>query len=460
MSTAASCDVAVVGAGAAGLRAAAVAARAGASTVLVDAYEHPGGQYYRQPASTPHPPSPTQVEGRRLVEEAYAAGMRARTGTSVWDAAAGPGGRVTLWLTTGDRPSTLECGALVVATGAHERVAPFPGWTLPGVYTAGAVQALHKGHGVAVGERVLFAGSGPLPLVAAAGLLGTGARVVEVLEATRLARAGARHPWATATGLWRQGDRLREGLGSALRLRRAGTPMRTGWGIVRALGDDRVEGAVVARLDGDWRPVAGTERTVSCDAIATHYGLVPATELLRLLGAGIGHRPDLGGWVPAMGPFMATSVPGVFAAGDCTGIGGAGLSVLEGELAGLGAVAYALQRQQRPGRRRLAALRRERRFQRLYGTIFALRRGLAELATAETVVCRCEEVTRASVGAAIAAGARTASSIKAVTRCGMGPCQGRICLPAISQLTAAAGPPPEARAPLVPVPFEAVAPCG
>jgi len=451
-----SCDVAVVGAGAAGLRAATVAARAGLSTVLVDSYERAGGQFYRQPASTPYPPSPTQVEGRELIEAAYAAGVEVRTGTSVWDAAARPDG-VTLWLTAGDRLSTLECRTLVVATGAHERVAPFPGWTLPGVHTAGAVQALHKGHGVPVGERVLFAGSGPLLLVAAAGLVETGTRVVEVLEATRPVRAGARHPWATAAGLWRQGERLREGLGGAVRLRRAGTPLRTGWGSVRALGGDRVEGAVVSRVDRDWRPVAGTERTVSCDAIATHYSLVPATELLRLLGARMAHRPELGGWVPTVAASMATSLPGVFAAGDCTGIGGAGLSLVEGELAGLGAVAYVTGRE--PGRAPLATLRRERRFQRLYGTLFTPQPGLAELATPETVVCRCERVTRATVDAAVAAGARTVQSVKAVTRCGMGPCQGRICLPAITRL-ADAGPPPEARAPLEPVPFEAVASCG
>ncbi|BCB75361.1 FAD/NAD(P)-binding oxidoreductase [Phytohabitans flavus] len=447
-----SADVAVVGAGAAGLRAATVAALAGLSTVLVDSYERSGGQYYRQPVSTPHLPSRTQVEGRRLVDAAYTAGVELRNSTSVWDATVSPDGGVTLRLTSGDRLSTLECRALVVATGAHERVVPFPGWTLPGVYTAGAVQALHKAHGVAVGQRVLFAGTGPLLLVAAAGT-----RAVEVLEASRLAQAGARHPLATAAGLWRQGERLREGLGSAWRLRRAGTPLRTGWGIVRALGDDRVEGAVVARLDADWRPVRGSERALVCDAIATHYSLVPDTDLLRLLGAAMEHRPELGGWVPSRGPLMATSVPGVFAAGDCTGIGGAGLSLVEGELAGHGAVRHVTGRE--PRRLPLTALRRERRFQRLYGALFTPRPGLAVLARPDTVVCRCEEVTRGSVDAAMTAGARTVSSVKAVTRCGMGPCQGRICLPAVAQLTAA-GPPPEARAPLVPVPFEAVASCG
>jgi NAD(P)H-nitrite reductase large subunit len=191
-----------------------------------------------------------------------------------------------------------------------------------------------------------------------------------------------------------------------------------------------------------------------------HHGLVPATDVLRLLGAELAYRPDLGGWVPRRGPALETSVPGVFAAGDCAGIGGAGMSLAEGEMAGVAAAGHALgtPRPPRPAGES-SALTRERRFQRLYGALFGPRPGLAAYARPDTVVCRCEEVPRGAVEAAIAAGARTAPLVKSRTRCGMGPCQGRMCLPAVEQLTAAAtglAPvPPTGRAPLVPIPFEA-----
>lgn len=454
---AADCEVAVIGAGAAGLRAAIAAARAGAATVLVDSYQRAGGQYYRQPAPG-RAGSAVQAAGHALVEAAARAGVRLRLGTAVWDATAD-----RLQLTADGRVSSLGFRALVVATGAYERVAAFPGWTLPGVLTAGAVQTLLKEHGVVAGRRVLFAGSGPLQLVVAAALARRGAEVAGVLEATRLGPAGARRPWLSAAGLWRQGGRIRAGAVDLARLRRAGVPVRTGWGIVAARGDGEVDGAVVARLDRDWRPVVGSARLVRCDTIATGYSLVPAVDVLRLLGAELGHRPELGGWVPRRTDRLETSVPGVFAAGDCAGIGGVGLALAEGDLAGAAAAAHARHRQWRPTRRQRAATAGERRFQRLYGALFAAGPGLAQLAGPDTVVCRCEEVRRAEVEAAIAAGAGTVPLVKSLTRCGMGPCQGRVCLPALEQLvTAATGRPPEpatARAPLVPVDFAALRRC-
>jgi D-hydroxyproline dehydrogenase subunit alpha len=451
------CDVAVIGGGAAGLTAATVSARAGAATVLVDAYTRAGGQYFRQPAPPRPAGSPAQAGGQRLIDAARQAGVELRLDTSVWDATP-----TALQLTTHDRLSSLEFRSLVVATGAHERVAAFDGWDLPGVYTAGGIQSLLKEHDVVPGERVLFVGSGPLPLVVAAALARRAVRVVGVLEAARPVTHGLRYPWLTASGLWGHGARVREGLASAVRLVRSRTPIRIGWGIVRALGRTRVEGAVVGPLDDDWRPIRGSERTVHCDTIAVHYGLVPSTEILRLVGARMRHRSEIGGWVPDRTDRLRTSVAGVYAAGDCAGIGGVGLSTVEGEIAGLEAASRALGR--RPAGDRRAALARERRFQRLYGSLFGPRAGLADLAGPDTVVCRCEEVPRGDVDAAIAAGARTTAMVKSVTRCGMGSCQGRICLPLVEQITALAtsaptAPPPAARPPLVPIPFEAMRAC-
>jgi bacterioferritin-associated ferredoxin len=153
----------------------------------------------------------------------------------------------------------------------------------------------------------------------------------------------------------------------------------------------------------------------------------------------------------------------VFAAGDCAGVGGAAMALREGEVAGAAAAHHALGRDRPAGARQPAALRRERRFQRLYGLLYAPRPGLTAPIRPDTVVCRCEGTRRAEIDAAVAAGARTTPLVKSLTRCGMGPCQGRVCLPIVEQLTAAAtgrAPVPHtARAPVVPVPFEAVRRC-
>jgi NAD(P)H-nitrite reductase large subunit len=219
---------------------------------------------------------------------------------------------------------------------------------------------------------------------------------------------------------------------------------RIAWGhvLVRADGEDRVRSATIARAGADWSPVPGTERTFGVDAVCTAYGFLPNAELARTLGC------ELEGDAVAHDADMRTSVAGVYVAGEAAGIGGADLARAEGELAGTAAAS--------PSSHELSALRgrRERlaRFAAILSDLFDPRPGLAGLATPETVLCRCEDVTAGAVDAAVAAGATTPSALKIVTRCGQGPCQGRICerlvgarLPAAQRFTA--------RAPLGPVPL-------
>ncbi len=313
-----------------------------------------------------------------------------------------------------------------------ERVAAFPGWTLPGVYTAGALQTLLKAHHVVPGERVLFVGSGPLQLVVAAALAQHGTAVAGLYEAARVGRRAFAAPRLNATAMWRQGSRIKEAASSIAVLLRRRVPVRTRWGIVEAVGSTEVTGAVVGKLDGDWNPIPGTERSVDCDTVAVHYGFVPSTELLRLLGVGIEHRPELGGWIPRVDDDMATDVPGVFAAGDCTGIGGVGMSLVEGEIAGRNAAAFIAGSPVPPAPDQRTRLNRERRFQALYGSLFTPRSGIDSLATDSTIVCRCESVTAGALDLAGARGARSLSNIKSVTRVGMGACQGRVCGPIVA----------------------------
>ncbi len=421
-----SCDVAVVGAGPAGLAAAVAARRAGADVVLIDAYAAPGGQIWRRRYDAGDEALPRA--GRHACRALAATTVRVLSGRSVW-AAPAPG---TLLLD--GPPGRVEARAVVLATGAYDRPVAFPGWTLPGVTTAGGAQALAKGQGVLPGRRVLLAGAGPFLLPVARQLASQGAEVVAVAEATR------RRDWLRAgPRMTRHAGRLAAYAGYRARVR------RIAWGqvIVRAEGDGRVESATLAACGPDWAPRAGTERTLAVDAVCTAYGFAPDVALARALGCA------LAGDAVAHDAEMATSVAGVFVAGEAAGVGGAELAAVEGEIAGRAAAGAPVAAGLRERRARLAG------FAAILADLFDPRPGLDRLATPDTVICRCEDVSAGAIDAALAGGATTPAALKIVTRCGQGSCQGRVCEP----LVAARLPVHErfsARAPLAPVALAAL----
>lgn len=449
-------EVVVVGAGPGGLRAALAAARAGAQVTLVDSSGRPGGQYFKQPAAEFRIPEPSrrQREGLALWRQLMEAGVRFLPETVVWGAFEGN----LLALHGSQAPPFLTAQAIVLATGAYDRPVAFPGWTLPGVMTAGAAQVLLKEQQILPGKRILLAGTGPLQVVLAAELARAGADVVAVLEGARIFTESLRHIGV----LWGQWQRLVEGLSSRLTLSRRGVAFRPGWGIVEALGRDQVEAATIARLDQDWRPIPGSEETLACDTLCLGYGFIPSNTLARLMGAEQEWRPDLGGEVPRRDRHMQTSVPGLYAVGDGAGIGGGPLALLEGEIAGVAAAArtgHGADGAEKVIRRLDPMLARERRFQGMYGALFTPGRGLYEWSRDDTILCRCEEVTQGDVRRAAALGADSANEVKAITRCGMGDCQGRMCSHLVARCIARETGRPVAevglfrpRPPIVPVP--------
>jgi thioredoxin reductase/bacterioferritin-associated ferredoxin len=439
------------------------AARAGLCVHVYDENPGPGGQIYRQ--ATIH------TRGGQF-------GGRETRGARLLDEFRGVASRVTLhaqavvWAVFDERTlavwengasETVRAGVLVLATGAYDRPVPMPGWTLPGVYTAGAAQVLVRTQGVLPGHRVLVAGTGPLLAAVGAELAGAGARVVAILEAASL-----RGAWTVLPELVRH----RALVGDAWRywrsVRAAGIPFRRGRTVTRILGDGEVEGAVTAGLDDDWRPIAGTEETLEVDTVCLGFGFVPQTQLARLAGCEQRHVPEWGGWVPVTSRDMETTVPGVFAAGDGTGVAGAAVAALEGRIAGIAAAARlgALSAtdaatRARPHRRPLAGLRKLRV---ALDRLTWVRDGLGQLATPETVVCRCEEVTAQAVHEVLEEGAAELAEIKRMTRVGMGLCQGRMCEPALAGLVArrmgrplGTIEPLGVRPPVKPVPLEALA---
>jgi D-hydroxyproline dehydrogenase subunit alpha len=414
-------EVVVVGAGPGGLSAALTAAQAGARVTLLDAYPEIGGQYYHQPPGPARRKrTPRQQEGKALGEQVRAAGVTIRSETVVWNVDAAK----TLSLYGPRGIEELRARALILATGAYERAAAFPGWTLPGVITSGAAQILLY-HRIRPGRRVLVAGTGPLQLVTAANLRKAGVGVVAVLEGARI-ECGLRGVFA----MWGQWGRIQEGARSLALLVRRGVPYRTGWGIVSVQGNDSVESATIARLDGAWRPVPGSEQEITCDTVCISYGLVPFNTLSRLAGAEQVWQPELGGEVPLRDAYLQTTIPGIYAIGDGAGIGGYRLSMLEGQVAGTAAaelIGCATVRASTVLVRLLPAIKRERAFQRFYANLFTPGPGIFELPQADTLVCRCEGVTYGQLAQAVQDGVTTSSEAKAATRCGMGECQGRVC---------------------------------
>lgn len=386
-------DVVVVGAGPAGISAAAAAAEAGRRVVVVDESPRAGGQIWRHRdvATLPH-------AARRLLERLERSGATLLSGTAVVDATP----ELALLL-DGAGAGTLRAPTVVLAPGARERFLPFPGWTLPNVVGVGGAQALLKAGTSFRGRRVVIAGSGPLLLPVAAALRAGGARVEVVAEQAPAARVAG-----FARSLWRSPGRLVQ----AARYRAAfrGTPYRTGTWVARAEGDDRVREATLT--DGR------RTRSIPCDFLCVGFGLVPNLELPRLLGCAVEEgRVAVDAW-------QRTSREGVLCAGEAAGIGGVEAALLEGEVAGRVAAGRP-DRAERLFPRRAAA----RAFAARMEAAFALREELRHLAGPETVVCRCEDVRMGELRPEW-----SARQAKLYTRAGMGPCQGRVCGAALQHL--------------------------
>ena len=419
-------DLAVLGAGPAGIRAALAADAAGLGVLLVDEAPFAGGQGYRAPWHG----SPGQgVDGRRgdVLRQALAASnIRHLPGHCVWTASTSP---IRLALVGPSPVKTIRPRALMVATGAVERVVPFPGWTLPGVIGLAAATVLLKAPGPLPPGPVVIAGRGPLLVATAAGWLARGAEIACVVDGAE------RSNWAKALpGLLSRPDLLARGAGWLRDLRRAKIPFLFGHAVTRTLGTDGLEAVVIRRLAG----AAQAERILPARLLAVGHGLVPATEMLSLFGIPLLHRRAEGVWAPHVGPGGRTGVPGLYAAGDGTGIRGAAAAELAGHLAGL-AVAEDLAALHRPQRSQVTArLRgRWRRAERAGAAMARLMAPAADQIAAippDTVVCRCEDVTRAEIDAVLAAGASDLNQLKTRTRCGMGPCQGRVCAPIVAVL--------------------------
>ncbi|MFJ6081493.1 FAD-dependent oxidoreductase [Streptomyces sp. NPDC092369] len=457
-------DLAVIGAGPAGLAAALTAADRGVRVALLDAGAQAGGQFYRQPAAGLGARQPQALHHAwgtwealrdRLAAHVEAGRIVHLADRHVWfvEPEFRPGSFGVHALLGPDQQTseTITAEAVLLATGGYEKVLPFPGWTLPGVVTAGGAQAMLKGGLVLPGSTVVVAGTGPLLMPVAAGLAAAGAEVVAYVESVRPA-AFVRH----AATLVAHPGKVVEAAGYASRLLRHKVPVMVRHAVVAAHGGDRVEAVTVAALDAAGRVRPGTERRIACDALAVGHGMLAHTDLAESLGCAI---DDTGDTFVVTDAEQRTDVDGVWAAGEATGIGGAVQALAEGEIAGYSIAARLKGVEPRPAGWAAAARTRARMrdFSTALATAYAPPAHWVDQVTDDTVVCRCEEVPAGAIRTATAElGATDLRTVKLLTRAGMGWCQGRICAPGVAGVAGCA--PGPARRPFArPVPLEVLA---
>lgn len=401
------CELLVVGAGPAGIAAATTAAQHGVSVAAYDMQAEPGGQIWRG-----------EWRQRRNAAARHWCNELERSGAALHMGARliAVDGKVALF----DRGTHIErvhFERAVIATGARELLLPFPGWTLPGVFGAGGLQALAKNGWPLQGKRVIVAGSGPLLLAAAATLREKGAQVLCIAEQTRWSGL-----LSFAPALLRARGKVGQALGLGRRLR--GVWYRAGTWIEAAHGDTALRSVTLRSEDNS--------RRIDCDYLAVGFGLVPNLDVAQAFGCALRDG------VVATDADQHTAVADVYCAGEGTGIGGVEQALAQGEIAGL---AIARRSEEANGARR--RLRGARKFAASLTQHFALREDVLRLATDETVLCRCEDVPLGALRACT-----SARAAKLHTRLGMGHCQGRICGAAAGALFGWA--PPPARMPLAP----------
>ena len=419
-------DVVVIGAGPAGLAAAASTANAGLSTLLLDENAGPGGQVWRAITSTPLKRrellGADYWSGEAIVHDARASGAEIIHRATVWSLDR----NLEIGISVGGGSAFIRARRVIIATGAQERPFPIPGWTLPGVMTAGAAQTMLKSSGIVPDGRTIIAGQGPLLWLLAAQILRLGGQIDRVLDTTARKNylAALPHAFDFVTSSY-----FTKGL-ALMREVRAKVPVITGVTELAAAGDGRLATVSYA---------AGAKReTMAADLLLLHQGVVPNVNLA--MAAGVEHRWDQRQlcWIPLLDADYGGSVEGIAVAGDGAGIGGADAAIWRGRIAARSAVAaLSPTAKLEPIAKLHAELARAERGRTFLDTLFQPARQF-RIPTGNTIVCRCEEVTAQDILDSVAIGAAGPNQLKAYRRTGMGPCQGRLCGLTVTELMAQA----------------------
>ncbi len=413
-------DVAVIGAGPAGMTAATTCGEAGAFTLLLDDQPAPGGQIYRcieRPAVVDREVlGPDYYKGEALVRAMRRAPVEYVNSASVWSVTPGR----EIGVSVGGKSRIVSADQIIIATGAQERPFPIPGWTLPGAMAVGAAQILLKKSGM-IGEGAVFAGTGPLLLLTARQYLRAGAKIIAVLDTTP-ALNGLR---AVSRGLGALSgvENLKKGWQWIRELKAAGIPVIDRVTGLRARGEECVR-AIDYRRNWRWR-------TLRTDHVFLHQGVVPNINLTMSIGCTHAWCERQMCWRVVTGTWGDTSIPGVAIAGDAQDIGGATCAQHRGAIAALGVLRRLglISERQRDSAatRHRKAIAAELRFRSFLDVLFQPPRKFLAPHDRQVLVCRCEDVSAGTLRETTALGCQGPNQLKSFTRCGMGPCQGRMC---------------------------------
>ena len=417
-------NVVIIGAGPAGLSASLAAAAAGAPVLLIDSNPRLGGQYWRMSADDfqdQHNQHFDLDTGLLLINAVKARKeIEVWSGAQIWSAT-NKDGKNTLRIIYQGKERIVNTENLILCTGAYDRTLPFPGWDIPGVMTPGGVQSLLKGHGVLAGKRVVVAGSGPFLLPVAAGVVKAGGSVVALLEANKSRR------WLTSFSVLLENiSKIKEAFYYIKTISEAKVRARFGQAVIaaHAASNGELESVDIAKIDRNFR--IKKVQNIKCDVAAIGWGFTADTSLAGSLGCNQLVAKDDGVVVWVDGE-QQTSIPGVFAAGEITGIGGSDLSMAEGVIAGISAAKFVGCNVEVLKAHRKRRAKRQR-FANSLIRAYPIKPGWKSWLRDETIICRCEEVCLSDLKHSInELGATDSRTAKLLTRCGMGLCQGRIC---------------------------------
>ncbi|MEH6578351.1 MAG: FAD/NAD(P)-binding oxidoreductase [Amphritea sp.] len=424
-------ELVIIGAGPAGMSAASTAAKQGLKVLLIDEQKRPGGQIYRNISSPVL--KDKQILGRdyyygeKLLTAFEGAGVTYLSGATVWEVTADN----VLYVSVNGESQRFEFNKLLIATGAQERPAPFPGWTLPGVMTCGAAQILLKTSGLTPPGPVVVAGSGPLLLLIACQLIRAGIKIEAILDTTPAKNYRSALPeFLGALKGWRF---LLKGVRMLAELRKAGIRQLSG---VSGLSANQDESGTLSTVTYFHK---GRQQTISCSSLLVHQGVIPSTQLTRSLGLAHVWDEVQKCWKPELNKRGQSSHPDILVAGDSAGIGGALAAELQGKLA-----VFEVVRQLNASAAGNNAIEQEKAIRELQQQL-VIRPFLDRLYSPadefllppdETIVCRCEEVTAGEIRSLANQGCSGPNQTKAFCRAGMGPCQGRQCGTSVSALLA------------------------
>ena len=430
-------DLVVLGAGPAGVAAANVASQEGADVVIIDENSSAGGQIYRAPPNEfkPHNSfkSDEYKEGARQRKIIKDSNVKALFKHRVWSiskdlvvSTVGPNGL-----------SSWHARSLIIANGALERIIPFPGWTSPGVIGLAASTILLKSQYVLPGQSTIVAGCGPLLISVANGIIKSGGKVSAIID------LNSKADWIKAfPRLLSRPDQLLKGISWSANIMKAGIKIYGGHTVTKAKQVDNGLRITIAPIKSAGSNILDSinEKIVEGDCLAIGHGLFPSTEITRHLKAKHIYNPLRGGWVPLIDKDFRSSIPGVYIAGDATGISGSFSAVQKGRIAGMAVVRdlnmITSKKYKTKIKSERAALKKNENFGKAAVMLMKFRSELIQTITSKTIVCRCEDVCRSEIDDAIESGARDINQLKAWTRCGMGPCQGRTCSETIEALLA------------------------